>query len=190
MDQHEFKNWQLRVTSLRNSSGKWQSQRSQNRRHFRIRWDYPSTADPCISSVIHQCREPRSCRGNHESFFSTSFLPSLFPLAVFLVVFVFGCTTLHVRSQPPIQGCVEVQGLNHWIVREIPTFLWLCCLKLNTQDFPGGLVIKNPPATARDMDLIPGPGRFPHAWERLSPCCHNHQSLCPGARAPQEKPPQ
>ena len=27
-------------------------------------------------------------------------------------------------------------------------------------DFPGGPVVKNPPANARDMDSIPGPGRF------------------------------
>ena len=27
-------------------------------------------------------------------------------------------------------------------------------------DFPGGLVVKNPPASAGDMGLIPGPGRF------------------------------
>ena len=27
------------------------------------------------------------------------------------------------------------------------------------QDFPGGAVVKNPPANARDMGLSPGPGR-------------------------------
>ena len=34
-------------------------------------------------------------------------------------------------------------------------------LKLKTQyrDFPGGTVVKNPPANARDMGSIPGPGR-------------------------------
>ena len=29
------------------------------------------------------------------------------------------------------------------------------------EDFPGGAVVKNPPANAGDMGLIPGPGR-PH----------------------------
>ena len=29
------------------------------------------------------------------------------------------------------------------------------------QDIPGGPLVKNPPATAGDMSLIPGPGRFP-----------------------------
>ena len=27
-------------------------------------------------------------------------------------------------------------------------------------DFPGGPVVKNPPASAEDMGSIPGPGRF------------------------------
>ena len=27
------------------------------------------------------------------------------------------------------------------------------------QDFPGGAVVKNPPANAEDTGLIPGPGR-------------------------------
>ena len=40
----------------------------------------------------------------------------------------------------------------------------------NTQPgFPAGLVIKNPSANARDMSLIPGLGRFPHAGEQASP---------------------
>ena len=31
--------------------------------------------------------------------------------------------------------------------------------KLKTRDFPGGTVVKNPPANAGDMGSIPGPGR-------------------------------
>ena len=31
--------------------------------------------------------------------------------------------------------------------------------KKQTQDFPGGAVVKNPPANAGDMGLSPGPGR-------------------------------
>ena len=34
-------------------------------------------------------------------------------------------------------------------------------LNRRSQDFPGGPVVKNPPAKAGDMGLIPGPGRFP-----------------------------
>ena len=41
----------------------------------------------------------------------------------------------------------------------------------NTWDFPVcGTVVKNPPANAGDKGLSPGPGRFPHAMEQLSPC--------------------
>ena len=32
-------------------------------------------------------------------------------------------------------------------------------LKDNHGDFPGGTVVKNPPAIVRDMGLSPGPGR-------------------------------
>ena len=30
--------------------------------------------------------------------------------------------------------------------------------KMMTRDFPGGAVVKNPPANAGDTGLIPGPG--------------------------------
>ena len=33
------------------------------------------------------------------------------------------------------------------------------CLKQMRGDFPGGVVVKNPPANAGHMGLIPGPGR-------------------------------
>ena len=36
-------------------------------------------------------------------------------------------------------------------------------------DFPGGPVVKSPPANEGDMGLIPGPGN-PHAVGQLSPC--------------------
>ena len=34
----------------------------------------------------------------------------------------------------------------------------------NVQYFPGGTVNKNPPASAGDTGLIPGPGRFHVPW--------------------------
>ena len=34
-------------------------------------------------------------------------------------------------------------------------------IKLQQQGFPGGSVVKNPPANAGDADLIPGLGRSP-----------------------------
>ena len=33
------------------------------------------------------------------------------------------------------------------------------CKNPEVQDFPGGSVVKNPPASAGDMGSIPGPGR-------------------------------
>ena len=36
--------------------------------------------------------------------------------------------------------------------------------KITTTDFPGGAVVKNPPATARDMGSSPGPGRSHMPW--------------------------
>ena len=33
-------------------------------------------------------------------------------------------------------------------------------LKRNLRDFPGGAVVKNPPANAGDTGSSPGPGRF------------------------------
>ena len=64
----------------------------------------------------------------------------------------------------------------------------LCCLKLTQKkkksDFPGGTVVKNPPATAGDMDLIPGPGRshMPRSNKARAP---QLLSLCSTAREPQ-----
>ena len=36
------------------------------------------------------------------------------------------------------------------------------------RDFPGGPVVKNPPAKAGDMGLIPGPGRPYMLWSNYS----------------------
>ena len=38
------------------------------------------------------------------------------------------------------------------------------------RDFPGGAVVKNPPANAGDTGSIPGPGRSHMPVEQLSPC--------------------
>ena len=41
---------------------------------------------------------------------------------------------------------------------EIGKYLHLL-IKINLGDFPGGTVVKNPPANAGDTGLSPGPGR-------------------------------
>ena len=55
--------------------------------------------------------------------------------------------------------------------------------------FPGGTVVRNPPANAGNTG--PGPGKSRHAAEQLSPCATTTEARAPRARAPQqEKPPQ
>ena len=44
-------------------------------------------------------------------------------------------------------------------------------LKVYHRDFPGGTVVKNPPANAGDTGLISGPGRCHRATK---PMCHNY----------------
>ena len=69
-----------------------------------------------------------------------------------------------------------------WIWAELKgfqEFLW---------GFPGGSVVKNPPANAGDMDLIPGLGRS-HMPRSIQ--AHAPQLLSPNSRAQelqQEKP--
>ena len=43
-------------------------------------------------------------------------------------------------------------------------------LKIMFLGFPGGAVVKNPPANAGDVGLVPGLGRYHIAAEQLSPC--------------------
>ena len=51
-------------------------------------------------------------------------------------------------------------------------------------DFPGGPVVKNLPANAGDMGLIPSPGRFHMPWgnsahvpQVLKPMCSLHTAM-------------
>ena len=63
-------------------------------------------------------------------------------------------------------------------------------------DFPGGPVVKNPPARGRGMGSIPGPGRSHMPWSNkacvpqlLSPPAATAEACLPRARAPhREKP--
>ena len=73
---------------------------------------------------------------------------------------------------------------------------------VNKGHFPGGAVVKNPPANAGDV-FKPWSGKIPHATEQLSPCATSTERMLyspcattaeahvPRARAlQQEKPPQ
>ena len=44
-------------------------------------------------------------------------------------------------------------------VQHFPSKVEKFYLKYKEGDFPGGAVVKNPPANAGDMGLSPGPGR-------------------------------
>ena len=48
-------------------------------------------------------------------------------------------------------------------------------LKHTSRDFPGGAVVKNPPANAGD-EFEPWSGKIPHATEKLSPCATTTQN--------------
>ena len=54
-------------------------------------------------------------------------------------------------------------------------------LKILYRDFPGGTVVKNPPANTGDIGFEPWSGKIPHSAEQLSlcttttePACHNY----------------
>ena len=81
-------------------------------------------------------------------------------------------------------------------------------VKQAERDFPGGAVVKNPPANAGDMGSSPGPGRSHMPWSNyahapqllsvhsrarepqlLSPCATTTEAHVPRARAPQQAKP-
>ena len=60
----------------------------------------------------------------------------------------------------------------------------------SSRDFPGGAVVKNPPANA-GHGYDPWSGKISHATEQLRPCATTAEARAPRALAPQqEKPPQ
>ena len=56
----------------------------------------------------------------------------------------------------------------------------------HTKDFPGGPLVKNPPADVGDTTSVPSPGRFPHTAEHLSLRCTT-QAQDPRTRALQAR---
>ena len=49
--------------------------------------------------------------------------------------------------------------------RMVPEIIPVSLFKTHLQGFPGGSVVKNPPANAGNMGSIPGPGRFHMLWD-------------------------
>ena len=61
-------------------------------------------------------------------------------------------------------------------------------LNFKTQDFPGGAVVKNPPANAGDTGSSPRSGKIPHATEQLSPYATTTESVLWSLRATTTEP--
>ena len=58
-------------------------------------------------------------------------------------------------------------------------------IKWYSQDFPGGPVVKNLPADAQDVGLIPGQGtRFPYASGQLRSCATSSEPVSSRAHTP------
>ena len=81
---------------------------------------------------------------------------------------------------------------------ELYMLRWLNHIKKYVLGFPGGTVVKNPPASAGGMGSSPGLGRShmlrsnsARAPQLLSPCATTTEGRLPRAHVPQqEKPPQ
>ena len=74
--------------------------------------------------------------------------------------------------------------INHYTRRDLRRSLYPIILTIKkTWDFPGGPVVRNLPANAEDMGLIPGPGRSHMrgatklVCPTTEPTCYNYQSL-------------
>ena len=82
--------------------------------------------------------------------------PHLFSIFLFILSIPASLASYLPCSVPP-QGfacspCLECSSL-------LSSPSWPLYFKISTQDFPGGAVVKNPPANAGDTGSSPGPGR-------------------------------
>ena len=74
--------------------------------------------------------------------------------------------------------CAPTLEAGHCASREAPTiFLFFCFFFNNLLGFPGGSVVKNPPASAGDTSSFPGLGR-PHMPRSSQACAPQLLSLC------------
>ena len=67
----------------------------------------------------------------------------------------------------PGSPAVEVRSPNHWIAREFPIFF----LRMTCRGFPGGAVVKTPPAQCRGHGFEPWSRKIPHSSQQLSHNC-------------------
>ena len=83
-------------------------------------------------------------------------------------------------------GDVLYKKIWKWLTSLLPQFigpesdLWLHSIKMDTyQDFPGGLVVKNPPSNTGDMGLIlSGESKIPHVQRATKPAHYSWRSPC------------
>ena len=61
---------------------------------------------------------------------------------------------------------------------------------MHSTDFPGGPVVKSPPASAGDVGSDPWSGKSPHAMEQLSPHSTSTEAWRPQGPALQTEKPQ
>ena len=59
-----------------------------------------------------------------------------------------------------------------------------CTISNDGRGFPGGSVVKNPPANAGNMGLISGLGRSHMPAEQLSPCAATTEPECTTTEVP------
>ena len=63
----------------------------------------------------------------------------------------------------------------------------VCCTEIGNEDFPGGPVVKTPPASVADMDSTPGEGRAHVLWSDWT-LCHNDWACAPAPGAAPTEP--
>ena len=79
-------------------------------------------------------------------------------------------------------SCIGRQILYHGATRETSFSLVLLNIKIVSKGFPGGPVLKNPPANAEAVGSIPGPGRLHEPRGLRRP--HSAMRSCRGRAAP------
>ena len=108
---------------------------------------------------------------------------------------------LGIEPMSPVSLVLAGEFLTHWVTWEaslytlnnLKLYLWRILQKklILQEDFPGGPVVKNPPANTEDTGSIPGPGRSDMLRGNQAHVPQPLKPEDPRAHAPQqEKPPQ
>ena len=119
-------------------------------------------ASPCLWLWLQNSSWVCSC----PVFYKCAFHFLLFnflKIFIYLAAAGFSCGKPDLSRWPGIEPwfpALEAQSLSHWTAREVPHFFLFFLLKYNLcMGFPGGSMVKNPPASVGYKRSIPGPGR-------------------------------